>query len=117
MASLLFIYKAKSGVTNALLDSVHKMFSPRTYPCQLCTLTHNTFSENKLWKTFKNKSQISMTFYHTDEFLRTYPNATYTFPVILCKTNDDLSIFISTSKLSSINTTEALITLIQQKLQ
>ncbi len=40
MNSLLFVYNADSGLVAGLFDSAHKLLSPSTYQCQLCTLTH-----------------------------------------------------------------------------
>ena len=36
--TLVFVYNADSGVFNALADAAHKIFSPRTYACNLCAL-------------------------------------------------------------------------------
>jgi len=117
MQSLLFIYNAKSGSINSLFDIGHKLLSPKTYSCNLCALTHNIFSENKIWKAFKTEHHIDMNFYHIDEFLKLYPNANYSFPIILNEINGELNTFIATSEINKITTTEALITLIKRKLR
>ena len=39
MTELIFIYNARSGVTNAFIDWAHKIISPNTYKC-------NTFWDN-----------------------------------------------------------------------
>ena len=44
-ASLLFVYNADSGFFNTLADIGHKLFSPATYPCQLCAITHGVLAE------------------------------------------------------------------------
>ena len=48
MSTLLFVYNAKSGIANVLVDISHKLLSPETYSCNLCVITHNTFIENKI---------------------------------------------------------------------
>ena len=63
---LLFVYNANSGTLNSLFDLGHKLFSPKTYKCNLCALTFNTFTENTLWKTLREQSAIKMEFYHID---------------------------------------------------
>ncbi len=42
---LIFVYNADSGKLNVLFDVGHKIVSPGTYKCDLCTLTHGTFTE------------------------------------------------------------------------
>jgi hypothetical protein len=43
--SLLFVYNADSGVFNLVTDIAHKIFSPQTYACQLCCITHGNFED------------------------------------------------------------------------
>ncbi|MBC7930780.1 MAG: hypothetical protein H7Z38_09495, partial [Rubrivivax sp.] len=50
--ALVFVYNADSGLFNALTDIAHKAFSPATYQCNLCALTHSTFGMRKGWKRF-----------------------------------------------------------------
>ena len=44
---LIFIYNAKSGLVNELLDFAHKIISPETYNCNLCAITYGTFAMDK----------------------------------------------------------------------
>ena len=37
---LIFIYNAKSGFINELVDIPHKIISPETYDCNLCAITY-----------------------------------------------------------------------------
>ena len=62
MSSLLFVYNAKSGIANILIDISYKLLSPETYSCNLCAITHNTFTENKTWKKYRLTSNIDMSF-------------------------------------------------------
>ena len=41
---LIFIYNADSGLFNTVTDIAHKIFSPETYSCNLCALTHDYFT-------------------------------------------------------------------------
>ncbi|MCC1483035.1 GTPase [Winogradskyella immobilis] len=113
---LIFVYNAKSGKLNALLDAGHKLISPKTYQCSLCTLTHGTFSENKIWKEFRTQSSIAMEFLHTDEFEKTHPNKNFSYPIILKDDNGVLSTFIDSKTLNRIDALEELITQINSLL-
>jgi len=115
MSKLLFIYNAKSGMLNMLFDVGHKLFSPSTYSCNLCALTFDTFSENKIWKQFREKSNIKMMFFHIDEFEKEYPNLQFEYPVILKQTNSDLNIFINKEELDKTENIEYLIQILEDK--
>ncbi|MGV6830827.1 MAG: GTPase [bacterium] len=107
MEKLLFIYNAKSGTLNTFIDIGHKLFSPNTYPCSLCALTHDTFSENKKWTAFKTNADIELEFYHIDEFEKKFDVKNIDYPIVL---NKDLETVISHSELNNLNSLEELIT-------
>lgn len=111
--TLILVYNANSGKLNALISAGHKLLSPSTYECQLCTLTHNTFIENKLWKTFRETTDIKMTFYHIDEFEKALPNHSFNYPVILKKEKEVLTILISSNEFKNIKNIEGLIATIK----
>ena len=49
---LIFIYNAKSGVVNELIDFAHKIVSPETYDCNLCAISYGAFAMKKKWSTY-----------------------------------------------------------------
>jgi len=106
---LLFIYNANSGKLNALFEAGHKLISPSTYKCSLCALTHNAFTENSIWKTFRVQSNIDMEFYHKDEFEAKFPNINMIYPTILKLEDHQLSTVLSSEALKELPTIEALI--------
>jgi len=115
---LLFIYNAKSGLGNALLDSAHKILSPGSYDCNLCAITFGVFSENKKWKEFRQNSGLEMKFLHRDEFKERYPNENYNnhnFPQIFMSKNGKLEIFLSKEEINAMKNQESLIQRIQEK--
>jgi hypothetical protein len=65
--SLLFIYAADSGLFNTMADIAHKIFSPQTYPCQLCALTHGHFRVRREWQQFIESLPVPCLFVHRDE--------------------------------------------------
>ena len=63
---LIFIYNANSGVINAAIDYLHKMFSPETYNCSLCSLTYNNFGKIGKWKKFLDSCNYDLVFIYRD---------------------------------------------------
>lgn len=106
---LLFIYNSNSGKLNALFDTGHKLFSPATYKCSLCALTHETFSENNLWKNFRIESNVDMEFYHKDEFETKFPNVNMIYPAILKLEEQQLSTVLNADVLNEISNVKDLI--------
>ncbi|WP_299891718.1 GTPase [uncultured Lacinutrix sp.] len=116
MQKLIFIYNANSGLANTFLDVAHKIFSPKTYNCNLCAITFDTFSENKVWKDFREQSNIDMEFLHIDEFETKHTNTNYTYPIIIKETQNGFEEFMSTKKINTLNSIEALISIIKTTL-
>lgn len=114
MSKLLFIYNANSGIGNMVLDVAHKLFRPETYACNLCAITHNTFSENKTWKAFRLQSTIDMEFLHTDEFEAKYKDTYFTYPIILREDNNTLQPLLKTSVINKLETVGDLINTIKK---
>lgn len=106
---LIFVYNANSGKLNALLDAGHKLISPSTYPCSLCALTYDTFSENSIWKNFRESSDLDMVFYHKDEFETTFPNVKIAYPSILKLEGRMLTTILNDEILNDISNVEVLI--------
>ena len=49
---LIFVYNADSGLFNTLTDIAHKVLSPDTYACNLCSITHGYLKERRKWRNF-----------------------------------------------------------------
>ena len=59
---LIFIYNAKSGFFNSVMDYVHKFVSPETYSCNLCTLTYDNTGKKNEWANYLNTLPIEVEF-------------------------------------------------------
>lgn len=119
MQKLLFIYNANSGARNALLDSMHKVFSPHTYDCKLCDITFGVFFENKTWKRFRKESQHHMVFLHKDEFVKGYKSKfghKFTFPIVLMEGKKGLEVLVATKELNGLESAQELIALIKERM-
>lgn len=113
---LLFIYNATSGKLNALFDTGRKLLSPSTYPCSLCTLTYDAFTESSIWKNFRKESHLDMEFYHKDEFEDKFPNVNMIYPAILKLEDQQVTIVLTNEVLNDILDAEELIKRLQSSL-
>ena len=109
---LIFVYNADSGMMNTVKDIGHKLLSPATYDCFLCSLTHGAFRENPEWKAFRNTAHCEMVFLHRDEFEKQY-NRTMEYPVVL-KESNELEVAISKDQLSSFSALNHLIEAVRE---
>lgn len=73
MRQLLFVYNASAGLGSVVLDSLHKVVSPATYPCKLCGLTYGLTSMRPEWKQFLRALPLPARFLYRDELPATYP--------------------------------------------
>ena len=94
---LMFVYNANSGKLSAALDIAHKIISPNTYQCNLCSLTHGTFTERDVWKKFREESDTELVFYHKDEFENDFKKQ-FTYPIVLKEENGELTEYIPSEK-------------------
>lgn len=111
--NLIFVYNANSGKLNSILDVAHKVVSPSTYQCSLCSLTHGAIAEKAQWKAFKNNAKHTLTFYHKDEFEKKY-QITCDYPVIL-KANEfkqTMDVVFRAEQLNGFDSVEQLIAVI-----
>ncbi|CAZ94870.1 GTPase [Zobellia galactanivorans] len=117
---LIFIYNADSGLKNALLDSAHKILNPSTYNCNLCDITFGVFTENKIWKQFREQTDLEMEFLHKDEYKKQYASKfgnKFSFPIILAQGNGELQVFVSTEEMNTIEDAQSLIRLIEERVK
>lgn len=113
-AKLIFIYNADSGKLNALGHSLHKLISPSTYSCSLCSLTHGFFKEKEIWSAYLNDLDLETEFCHKDE---NSLSSEYELPVVLKEANTKIEELISASELSKLSKLEDLIDLLRHRLK
>ncbi len=98
---LVFVYNADSGMFNTLTDIAHKVFSPQTYECNLCAISHSYLSERGEWKEFIQELGVECEFLHRDEFLKKYSSAEKIFPVIFELEGDELKLRLSADEINA----------------
>ncbi len=104
MKKLIFVYNAEDGFINVIVDSLHKLISPKTYPCKLCAITYNNFSMHEEWKKFLRALPVQKEFLHKSEFIKSYPSfAHLKLPVVLIQ-DKNIDVLISAEDFLKINT-------------
>jgi len=116
MRTFVFVYNATSDIWNKTLDAAHKIISPSTYACDLCSLTHGNFSEKQVWKDFREGNKVHMIFMYKNEFLKTLKQENYSFPIIFEKKENELVVLFDKEKLSELQSVEELIENLQLKI-
>lgn len=115
--TLLFVYNADRGMFNTLSDMAHKVFSPRTYSCNLCALTYSTFSMRGEWKEFIESLGVELEFLHRDEFRKIEEVSEEVLPVIFSKRDEKMEILADAASINACKTMDELKTLIRERLE
>ncbi|MCH7546827.1 MAG: hypothetical protein IID30_10550 [Planctomycetes bacterium] len=115
--TLLFVYNADRGMFNTLSDMAHKVFSPRTYSCNLCALTHSTFSMRGEWKEFIESLGVELEFLHRDEFRKIEGASEEELPAIFSKQDEKMEILADAASINACKTMDELKDLIRERLE
>ena len=102
--ALVFVYNADSGVFNALADAAHKIFSPRTYQCNLCALTHSAVRMRGEWKRFLDGLDRPLEFLHADELKARYGVTGVPLPAIFRGDGESLEVLIGADSINACRT-------------
>lgn len=95
-----------------MFDIAHKVISPSTYKCALCSLTHHALSEKSEWANFRKSSRHDLQFLHRDEFEAQY-SASFEYPVILDITGE-MKVLFSSQELEKFKNVKELISGIEK---
>lgn len=115
--TLISVYNAYGGIYPGLADMAHKIFSPKTYPCNLCYQAFGNFGMKPGWKSFLDSLPFTITALHKEQFKKQYQPADLPLPAILLSNEDGTRILVSAAELNQPNSLEALISLVKTKLQ
>jgi len=115
-SELVFIYNAKSGIINSLIDFTHKVISPDTYECNLCAITYGTFTKKNLWADYIESIPIASIFTYKDKIVdKKLDNVI--LPAVFLKKNDRFIQLISSIELNKLDNLEGLIVLLNARLK
>jgi hypothetical protein len=115
-STLVFVYNANGGLFNTLADVAHKIFSPETYACNLCALTHSNFGMRKEWRQFVESLGGAVEFLHADELKERYGVEGVRLPVIFSREDESLRELVGAAEINNCRTMEELEQLILEKL-
>ena len=114
---LIFIYNAKSGLVNEMIDFAHKIVSPKTYDCNLCALSYGTFTKKKRWSDYVNSLPIKSTFTYKDKVSALEKElSNLKFPTIIIRDGAELTEIISWNEINNIKNLNQLISLLNERL-
>ena len=114
---LIFVYNAKSGAGNALLDFVHKTFRPETYDCNLCALTYPVAWKDPHWKQFLKSLPVDVEFEYRNTLEKKYHISDEPLPAVFIQDGDHpLSVWIDAETINRIQTLDELIQEIQGRM-
>ena len=113
--TLVFVYNAEAGVLNGIMDSAHKLFSPATYTCDLCAITHGLTRMKPEWRAWLQKSGREIRFYHRTDFRQDWPATDIQLPAILMQEGDRLRPIIGASELAQISDVGQLVDLLEAR--
>jgi hypothetical protein len=114
--TLIFVYNADSGLFNTLTDVAHKIFSPQTYNCNLCALTHTHFGMRNEWKEFIESLRRPVEFLHADEARARYSIEGLPLPLVLTNDDGELKTLVDASSINDCRSLEDLKRLITKRL-
>lgn len=114
---ILMLYNADSGLINGALDSLHKIFSPGTYTCQLCALTYGLATMKADWRDTLEALPYPVAFLHKDEWQTQFPDNPTPLPAILLESGPDLKTLVSAEDFAGLISLQALQTLLTARLQ
>lgn len=114
MKTLLFVYNTTTNVFDLLTEAAHKIFSPETVECNLCSLTYGTALKKKEWKEFLESIDMEKKFHLKDTFQKKYPAVEADFPaVFIMDDNNEPEILVTADELNRAETLEEMIVIVQ----
>jgi hypothetical protein len=114
---LVFVYNANAGLVAGLLDSVHKIASPATYPCSLCAVTYGPVAMRRRWRDYLSKLPIHVDFYHRPDFRAAFPAAAdWPLPLVAIDRAGSLKLLLGADDLDAMADVGALITALEARL-
>jgi len=117
--TLLLVYNTGNGLFNAISASAHKMVSPKTYSCPLCSHTFGMTGMLTPWKEHLEMQPYRVVYLHRDEFRREYPDyQDFPLPAIfLAESNGTLRLILDSASISEAASLSDLISKFDERLK
>jgi hypothetical protein len=118
MSEVIFVYAVDGGLFNTLTHYVHKVVSPKTYPCNLCALTNDMLGTKREWAQFIRELGVKTEFLHRNEFIEQYPTAQQNFPaVFISSEGPEPKVLVTSGELNSCRDLAGLISLVGERVK
>ena len=118
MKRLVIVYNANAGLAAGVMDSVHKLLSPSTYPCQLCAVTYGLTSMKREWRVFLDGLGMELLFHHRPDFRQAFPQAAdWPLPLVAVEDGGVLGQLVSAADFAEIPDLASLIRVVNSRLQ
>lgn len=111
---LCFIYNAQSGAGHALMDYVHKIVSPDTYACSLCSVTYGNLGMHRSWAKYLKALPFKTRFLYKDTMPESLKETA--LPAAFVVIDGDWKQVINDSQMNEATTLESLISLCDSSL-
>lgn len=111
---LVFVYNANSGIFNNVTDFAHKLISPDTYACSLCSLTYGSFKIHQQWADFIRKLNYKVIFIYKDQIDKKLTDRP--LPLVLLKEGNQTRVILSAAELNGMGSLDELIETLKTKL-
>lgn len=112
---LVFVYNAKSDRLSKMFDFAHKIVSPSTYACDLCSLTHGNFGEREEWTAFTEESEIEMDFHHIEDFESKYDRKEK-YPIVFSSNDGKLTTLLNSEEIAGVEDVAKLVDIIKTRI-
>jgi hypothetical protein len=118
MKHVIFVYALDGGLFNDLTNFAHKLISPQTYPCNLCTLTSGMVSKKREWTEFLRGLGVETELLHRNEFAQRYPTVQHSLPAAFLLAGDaQPELLITSDELNACRNLDELISLVSEKVK
>jgi hypothetical protein len=113
--TLVFVYAVDGGVFNAVWDTLHKLASPSTYPCNLCALTYGPVGQRRAWKEAIAALPMPSRFLHKDELLAEGGPADVPLPAVFVHRAATMQVIVGRDEIQACADLDALIALVSDR--
>lgn len=118
MKRLIIVYNANAGIAAGVMDSVHKLVSPSTYPCQLCAVSYGLVGMRREWRAFLDGLGLETVFHHRPDFRAAFPQAAdWPLPLIAVEDAGEPHTLVSAADFAGIPDLAALIAVMHGRLR
>src|SRR5690606_14630720 len=109
---LIFVYNANSDLISRMIGFSHKIISPQTYPCKICSLTWGSMKMQKEWEAFIKDVPLKVRFEYRDQW-KTYQE----FPLVLLKEGGKSRVLLCPAEINRFESVQELIYFLRRKLK